>query len=205
MGKRKLCWAGDLCFRSCRKPSEDCLPSPGHTAILSLDFPRSSLCSCSTCKSETKVGQTFCSHTPAASSDSKAKLHIFAISADLCNTVYNKRDLKRPDHRLQHILQEWRSRGKEKCIVKAFRVLLIGQSKVFLSHRQSFQSHNAVCIWPQKVRHPRQASMHTTCITRCLQRNPFFWQLELDSFQHACFLVILRAQQPVTGFHSDKT
>lgn len=154
LGKRKLCQAGDLCFRLCRKPPEDCLPSPGHTSILSLGCTRSSLCSCSTCKSETKVGQTFCLHTPVASSDSKAKLYIFAISADLCTTVYNKPDLKRPDHRLQHILQEWRSRGKEKCTVKAFRVLLIGQSKVFLSHRQSCQSHNAVCVWPQKVRHP---------------------------------------------------
>jgi len=52
----------------------------------------------------------------------KAKLHIFAISADLCNTMYKKTDLKCPDHNLQHILQEWRSRGREQCITKAFKV-----------------------------------------------------------------------------------
>lgn len=116
LGERELHQAGDLCFRPCVKLPEDCLPSPGQISILSFwNIQKVHSAPAARASSGPKLVK-FCSHNLAASSG------IFAISADLCNTMYKKPDLKCPDHSLQHILQEWRSRGMEQYIIKAFRV-----------------------------------------------------------------------------------
>lgn len=60
----------------------------------------------------------------------KAKLHIFAISADFCDTSTGAAQLSP-----QHTVQRWRSRRREQSILKASRVSLTGPRWAFLSHR----------------------------------------------------------------------
>lgn len=58
----------------------------------------------------------------------QAKLHIFTISAVLCDTSTGDAQLS-----LQHTVQGWKRRGQS--ILKASKVLLAGPSRVFLPHR----------------------------------------------------------------------
>lgn len=84
LGERELCCAGDPCFRPCIKPPEGLSSIPrSDFYTVSLEHPWSSLCSCSTCKSRTKDGQTFSSRNLAASSDSWRQSFTFLPSVQL--------------------------------------------------------------------------------------------------------------------------
>lgn len=104
---------------------------------------------------------------PQHNFSTKAKLHIFTISAVFCDTSTGDAQLSP-----QHTVQAWRRRGQS--ILKASRVLVAGPRRVFLSPRA------VPAAGAQALR--CQLSMHTAC-TPLPCSEALFWQLGLAS-QH---------------------